>query len=59
MNEKEVLTLREAAEFFKIHPNTLRLWLRQGKIKGSKIGRKWVFLKDDLISIIKDYQITN
>jgi len=57
MDEQEVMTLDEASEFLKIHSNTLRSWLRQGKIRGSKIGRRWIFLKGDLVSLIKESQI--
>ena len=32
------LTVREAADRLRVHPQTVRLWLRQGKIRGSLIG---------------------
>lgn len=37
-----LLTTEEAAKILKIHPVTLRNWLRKGKIQGVKISeREW------------------
>jgi excisionase family DNA binding protein len=35
-----LLTIREAAVFLAIHPNTLRNWERQGKIASVRIGSR-------------------
>lgn len=35
------LTTKEIAEIFGITVNTAKLWLKNGKIKGQKIGRDW------------------
>lgn len=32
------ITVEEAAELLRIHPQTVRLWLRQGKLRGRLIG---------------------
>jgi excisionase family DNA binding protein len=32
------VTVNEAAERLRVHPQTVRLWLRQGKLKGRLIG---------------------
>jgi excisionase family DNA binding protein len=38
----DLLTVEEAAKILKIHPVTLRNWLRKGKIQGVKISqREW------------------
>jgi excisionase family DNA binding protein len=37
----KLYTVEEAASFLSIHPVTLRIWLRTGKIKGVKVGREW------------------
>jgi len=47
------LTLTEAAELLKIHPQTLRNKVIDGEICGAKIGRAWVFLEEDLVSTIR------
>lgn len=37
----ELLTVAEALKQTKVHPSTLRLALRQGKIRGCKIDNRW------------------
>jgi excisionase family DNA binding protein len=32
------LTVQEAAEQLRVHPQTVRLWLRDGKLRGRLIG---------------------
>ena len=34
-----LLTVREVAERLRVHEETIRQWLREGKIKGQKMGR--------------------
>lgn len=39
MDERDqFITVREAAERLRVHPQTVRLWLRQGKLQGTLIG---------------------
>ena len=49
----KMLSLREAAAFLGVHPNTVRAQVRQGIIPGSKVGRDWRFLHDDLVAWIR------
>ena len=43
------LTLKEAAEFLKLHPNTVQERAKRGMIPGAaKPGKRWVFLEDGL-----------
>ena len=44
-------TLPEAAEFLRVHPETLRQLARTGKMPGAKVGRAWVFLEEDLAAV--------
>jgi len=32
------ITVQEAAEQLRVHPQTIRLWLREGKLRGRLIG---------------------
>jgi len=34
----EFLTLEQTAEYFNVHPRTVMRWLRQGSLKGYKLG---------------------
>jgi excisionase family DNA binding protein len=38
MTNEELLTVREVADRLKIHPETVRTWLRAGRIHGTSIG---------------------
>ena len=49
----ESLNLKEAADFLKIHPVTLSIKASAGEIQGAKIGKRWVFLKVDLIAYLR------
>src|SRR5579859_8264670 len=42
------LDLHEAAAFLHMSPAVLRLHARQGRVKATKPGKRWVFLEDDL-----------
>lgn len=53
---EELLTLSEAAQILKVHPNTLRLWDKNGVLKAVRIGVKKVrrYKKDDIEKFIKE-----
>jgi excisionase family DNA binding protein len=38
--EKELLTINEVAELLRVHPQTLRRWDEEGKLKAVRIGEK-------------------
>jgi excisionase family DNA binding protein len=44
----DVMTLDQTAEYLHLHPVTLRNKARKGEIPGTKIGRQWRFLKEQL-----------
>ena len=45
-------TPEEVAKMLKVEENTLRIWLREGKIKGCKIGSFWRIKEEDLKEFI-------
>jgi len=52
MTEQEsriYLTTREAAAAFGVTEQTIRAWLRAGKIRGRKILRRWFVLKSEIL----------
>lgn len=57
---EELLTLREAANILKVHPNTLRLWDKKGILKAVRIGIKKArrYRKEDIEAFI-NYQNNN
>ena len=48
-----LLTLREAAAFLNVHPNTVRSQVRRGNLPGVQVGRGWRFLEPDIIAWIR------
>lgn len=53
----ELLTLKEACDLLRVHPNTLRNWERDGKIQAIRIGtrRDRRFLKDSLLQAYQGF----
>lgn len=46
---EELLTVKEAAKRLKIHPQTIRRWIRRGLLRASKVGpRQWRIRESDL-----------
>jgi excisionase family DNA binding protein len=52
MNQ-EYLTIDEAAEKVKVKPDTVRDWLRSGRLKGYKAGRLWRIRPQDLETFLE------
>ena len=46
--EERVYTLPEAAHYLKMAEPTLRLYIKQGDITGSRLGKRWMFQQKDL-----------
>jgi excisionase family DNA binding protein len=38
-NSKKLLTIREVADLFGVHPQTLRRWDIEGKLKAIRMGK--------------------
>ncbi len=45
-----VMTTDVAAALVGVHEQTLRGWLRDGRIRGRRTGRRWHVLRDELIA---------
>ena len=52
-NAERLLTLREAAEVLRLHPRTVREYIRRGEIQGRLIGRRWRLRRKDLDSFFE------
>lgn len=48
------LTLAEAADLLKISADALLRKARAGTVPGARIGRRWVFIRDDLLALIRE-----
>ena len=47
MNE-ELYTIKEVAEHFHVSTKTIQNWIKAGKMKGSRPGRKWLFSEEQV-----------
>jgi excisionase family DNA binding protein len=49
MNEAEcLLTIKEVAAILRLHPRTVREYVRRGDLPGRVIGRRWRFRRKDI-----------
>lgn len=55
----ELLTLKEACEILKVHPNTLRQWDEKGILKAVRFGQRKDrrYKKEDILKLIKNKEI--
>lgn len=48
-----LLTPEEAGQLLNIHPETVRLWARQGRIPALKVGNRWRFDREAILRTLK------
>lgn len=51
-----MLGVPEVAQLLGIEPNTLYIWLRNGKLPGIKVGKSWRILKEDVIALLESHK---
>ena len=49
----KTLNLDEAAQFLKLHPEEVRRRAKAGIIPGAKLGKRWVFIEEDLAAYMR------
>lgn len=47
--DDEILTVNEAAELLKVHPQVMRRWANEGIIPAGRAGRNWRFSRRAII----------
>ncbi len=52
---QELLTLKQASELLKVHPNTLRAWDKKGILKAVRIGERGLrrYKREDLVKVME------
>ena len=55
---KDYMTIREAADFLGVSPDTLRRWDRSGKVKAIRhpVNRYRLYHKDELREVLRNLQ---
>lgn len=46
--ENNLLTVPEAAQMLRLSEHTVYLWLRSGKLKSVRPGRKWLIPREEV-----------
>ena len=46
-------SIKEAAEILKYNEEWLRELIRQGKVKASKVGRKWIIKEEEINRLLE------
>lgn len=54
MSDDELLTVKEVAERVKVHPETVRGWIRDGELEAVDIGGEYRIYKQDLDTFLKE-----
>ena len=54
MSAEKLFTTETVARALLVKPDTLRGWLRTGKIKGVKVGRLWRIWKRDFEAFLSE-----
>ena len=47
-------TIKEITGILKMDPSNIRRYLREGKIKGVKIGKKWLITEEELKRVLSE-----
>lgn len=54
LTEVPYLTIEEAAELLRIHPDTVRRLIREKRLPGKKLGREWRISREMLDKFMKE-----
>ncbi len=52
-DNSKLYSIRDLEKILPITPLTIRKYIREGKIKGRKIGKNWYVIKEDLELFLK------
>src|SRR5690349_12750215 len=50
---EETLDLQGVATLFKAEPETVAQYARAGELPGTKMGKSWVFLREDVLEFLR------
>ena len=54
MNADVTLDTTEVAALLRAEPETVLQLARSGELPGARIGKSWVFLREDVVAFLKD-----
>lgn len=57
--DNDLLSIADAASMLSLHPRTIRRHVREGVIRGVKIGGEWRIRRQDLVDALGDRSLVN
>src|SRR5262245_26725272 len=54
---KEYFSIKEAADFARMAPSTIRLYIRKRQLRAQRVGRRVIIKKADLESLLESHPI--
>jgi len=57
MEEEKYYTIEEVAEMLKVVYMTVYRWVRQGKLKAFRVGKKYMIKKSDIEALIEQSKV--
>lgn len=54
MSSSEILDATEAAALLRVETSTIMQLARKGELPGTRIGKFWVFLREDVMAYLKE-----
>ena len=52
IEDDEILTVGQVSKFLKLHQRTIYKLVRNGMIPGRRVGKKWRFLKSEIMNFL-------
>ncbi|WKZ30399.1 MAG: helix-turn-helix domain-containing protein [Candidatus Dojkabacteria bacterium] len=57
MEEEKYYTIEEVAEMLKVVYMTIYRWIKQGKLKAFRVGKKYMIKKSDIEALIEKSKV--
>ena len=55
----KIYDLQEVCEILKMNIQTIRIYIKEGKLKDSKVGRKYVITEEDFKAILESQRVND
>ena len=53
MNDSQTLGVKEAASLLLAEDETVMMYARRGELPGTRIGKSWVFIREDVLAFLR------
>ena len=55
----KIYDLQEVCEILKMNIQTIRIYIKEGKLKASKVGRKYVITEEDFKAYLENQRVND